>query len=250
LRLLTLIAGLALAACANTPIAETDEVFYDWDGRRVLCATGLDPVSNNDVESVIAGLLRAAEREEVLMLFSHEPGRTMPIDRVEAVLEHADRLGLDFVTARDLVARGPRRGGLHLGFDDSAVDAWYEVRELLRAHGAQVSFYVSRYDRFSERQRDKLRELEADGHSIEAHGLRHLVAPDYVEEHGLDAYMRDEALPSIELLRADGFDPIAFAYPFGARTSEIDEALLEHVEIVRSVTFTVPYPFIADPCPE
>jgi hypothetical protein len=62
--------------------------------------------------------------------------------------------------------------------------------------------------------------------------------------------MEDEALPSIELLRADGFDPIAFAYPTGARTGEIDRALLEHVELLRAVTFTVESPLITDPCPE
>src|SRR5690606_37432110 len=124
-------------------------------------------------------------------------------------------------------------------FDDAAVDAWYEIRELLSAHGAKVSFYVTRFDRINQERRDKLRELEADGHSIEAHSLRHLVAPDFVEEHGLRAYMDREALPSIELLREAGFDPVAYAYPFGARTSEIDRALLEHVQMVRSVTFTL-----------
>lgn len=242
--------------CTPDPIAETDEVFYDWDGRDVLCAVGLDPASGNDLDSVLGGLDRAAERGEVLMLFAHAPGSHVPFDRLEAVLAHAAELELDFVTARDLAAAGPPRAGLALSIDDSDVDAWVSARDLFRQYGARVSFYVTRFDRLTEARRQALHELAADGHTIEAHGLRHLVAPDYVEEHGLAAYMNDEALPSIELLRADGFDPISFAYPYGNRTSELDEALLEHVQTVRTVTFAalrfelLPGSIVSDPCPE
>lgn len=242
---------LVAAACAPEPIAEIDEVFLDWDGRDVLCAVGLDPASGSDLESVLGGLDRAAERGEALMLFAHAPGSHLPFDRLEAVLSHAADLGLDFVTARDLAAAGPPRAALALSIDDSDVDAWLSARELLRQYGAKVSFYVTRFDRLTPARREALHLLAGDGHTIEAHGLRHLVAPDYVEEHGLAAYLRDEALPSIELLRADGFDPISFAYPYGSRTSELDRALLEHVQTVRSVTFPdrglLP---ITDPCPE
>jgi peptidoglycan/xylan/chitin deacetylase (PgdA/CDA1 family) len=243
---------LACSGCGPESIADTDEVFYDWDGRRVLCAIGLDPVSGNSVDSVLGGLERAAERDEVLMLFAHAPGSHVPFDRLEAVLARADQLGLDFLTARDLALDpGPPRGGLALSFDDSDVDAWVSARELLRQYGAHVSFYVTRFDRLTIARRAALHELAADGHTIEAHGLRHRVAPDYVEEYGLAAYMNDEALPSIELLRAEGFDPVSFAYPHGYRTSEIDDALLEHVKTVRSVTFAAwPLLPITDPCPE
>lgn len=240
----------AWAGCGPDPIADTDEVFYDWDGRDVLCAVGLDPVSGNDLESVLGGLDRAAERGEVLMLFAHAPGSHVPFDRLEAVLAHAGMLGLDFVTARDLAAGGPPRAGLALSIDDSDVDAWVSARELFLEYGARVSFYVTRFDRLTEARREALHQLVSDGHTIEAHGLRHLVGPDYVEEHGLAAYLNDEALPSIELLRADGFDPVSYAYPYGNRTSELDEALLEHVQTVRTVTFTErPLP-ISDPCPD
>ena len=33
---------------------------------------------------------------------------------------------------------------------------------------------------------------------------------------GTEGWYNDEADPSIDLLRRDGFDPVAFAYPFGA----------------------------------
>jgi peptidoglycan/xylan/chitin deacetylase (PgdA/CDA1 family) len=225
------------------------EVYYRWDDRRVLCAVGLDTVSGNDVESVEHGLDRAAADGSVLMLFTHAPGRTMPVDKLEAVLAHADAIGLPALTFRDLVD-GPPRAGYSISYDDSDVDAWYATRDLLARYDARVSLFLTRYDQLGDTERAELRELADLGHDVEAHTVRHLRAPDYVEEHGLRAYLDDEALPSIERLRDDGYDPVAFAYPFGARTSEIDAALLDHVQLLRSVSFSTGVPLVADPCPE
>ena len=72
----------------------------------------------------------------------------------------------------------------------------------------------------------------------------------YAEEYGLDRYVADEVVPSLDRLRVDGFAPRVFAYPFGARTGEIDRAVLAHVELVRSVTFAFGDPIVSDPCPE
>jgi peptidoglycan/xylan/chitin deacetylase (PgdA/CDA1 family) len=241
---------LVLAACSEPPLAEVDEIYFRWDDRRVLCGANLDDFAGIEIDSVDGGLERAAERGEVMVLYAHEPGRTVAVDRIEAVLAAASARELDFFTFRDLAGGGPARAGLALTFDDAHVDAWFDLRELFAAHGARVTFFVTRFDRLSDERRAKLHQLAADGHSIEAHGLRHRIAPDYVEENGLRAYMDDEALPSIELLRDDGFDPVAFAYPTGARTGEIDRALLRHVQLLRAVTFAIESPLITDPCPE
>jgi hypothetical protein len=239
-----------IAACSRAPLADIDELYYDWDDRRVLCAAGLDDSAGNDFDSVESGLERAAARGEVISLYAHKPGGTVSVERIDRVLGAAGRLGLDFVTYRDLAARGPARAALSLSFDDAHVDEWFALRELLDRHGARVTFFVTRYDRLSERRRDELRALAGDGHAIEAHGLRHRNAPEYVEENGLEAYLDDEARPSIELLRSDGFDPVAFAYPFGARTGELDRALLDEVALLRSVSFSIESPLVSDPCPE
>ena len=88
----------------------------------------------------------------------------------------------------------------------------------------------------------------ADGHELQAHGVNHLREPPYVEANGLQALLDNEVLPSIEAMRADGYPVEAFAYPFGARTSEIDDAVLEHVSIVRSLSFSWGFP-VRDACP-
>jgi peptidoglycan/xylan/chitin deacetylase (PgdA/CDA1 family) len=124
------------------------------------------------------------------------------------------------------------------------------MRDTFRAHDARVTFFVKAYDVWTDAQRADLRALAADGHAIQAHSLRHQRATDYVTEHGLAAYLEDEALPSIDLLEADGYPVTDYAYPFGARTRELDRALLEHVERLRAVTFSLDGPLVADPCPE
>lgn len=242
---------LVVASCGPAELDTIDEIYFRWDGRRVVCAAGIDTVSGNSLASVRAGLDRALAEDEVLLLFTHRPGETIPLDELEAVVSYAAELGVPPVTFTELAAGGPPRPGYAISLDDNDVDAWWDSRELLARHGARVTFFVSRYDRITEARKEKLRILvEEDGHDIQAHSVDHLRAPVYVEEHGLAAYLADEALPSLDALRADGYDPVAYAYPFGSRTGELDEALLDHVAIVRSVTFTSGAPLISDPCPE
>jgi peptidoglycan/xylan/chitin deacetylase (PgdA/CDA1 family) len=194
--------------------------------------------------------VRAAERDEVIQLYAHSPGGTVPRDKLDAVIARSAELGLDFVTYDDLDPAGTPRGGVALSFDDTAVEAWVDTRPVFTQYDVQATFFVSRYDTFDDDRKALLRSLSLDGHAIEAHSILHLRATDYVEKYGLAAYLADEALPSIELLRGDGYGVSAYAYPFGARTRELDRALLEHVDRVRAVTFTLDGPLIADPCPE
>jgi len=184
-----------------------------------------------------------------VFLYGHTPGKGLPLERLAAVVEHAEAIGLPTVTFAELAAGAPRTAALALSFDDAAIDAWYDVRGLLADHGARVTLFVSRYQNFDDDGRGKLRELADLGHDVEAHGVDHLRAPVYVEEHGLRAYLDDEILPAIAALRADGYDPVAFAYPFGARTGELDDALLDHFAILRSVSFSTAVPIVVDPCP-
>jgi peptidoglycan/xylan/chitin deacetylase (PgdA/CDA1 family) len=213
----------------------------------VLCAANLDTVGGNDLDSVKAGLARAADRGEVIHLYTHVPDVTVPRDKLEATVTEAARLGLRFVTYPDLVD-GPDVGGaVALSFDDSNVESWISVRDLLRDNGVRATFFVTRYHTMGDSTREQLRQLAADGHTIEAHTVNHLHAADYVDQHGLAQYLREEAVPSIERLRADGFPVRAFAYPFGERTRELDRALLKHVEVLRAVSFSADNAVIVDP---
>jgi hypothetical protein len=239
---------VAVLAGCHDDIAELDGVFYDGDDRAVHCAVDLDKVAGNSTASIDTALDRAAARGEVVELYAHDPGRTVPVDTIEHVLAGATARGLGFVTygdfARD-VGTGP---ALALSFDDTAVVSWAALRPLFQQHGARVTFFVSRYTRLLPEERDLLRVLANDGHDVQAHSVLHLRAPEYVEDFGLDAYLEDEVLPSIHVLRDDGYEVTAYAYPFGARTGELDRAILEHVPVLRSVSFSWSH-VITSPCP-
>ena len=223
-------------------------MFYNGDDRRVHCAANLDDRSRNTEDSIDTALDRARDKGQIVELYNHEPGVTVPLDKLEHVLAGARDRGLPYVTYRDLAQGGVSGAGIALSFDDAFTDAWTDIRPMLMQYGVRATFFVSRYDFMADYQHDQLHQLAADGHDIAAHSVRHLNAPDYVETHGLAAYIDDEALPSIEVLQNAGFDVTSYAYPFGARTGELDDALLEHVSIVRSVAFAY-YGTVQSPCP-
>jgi Polysaccharide deacetylase len=240
--------ALAVLAACHHDVDEIDGIFYNGDNRKVHCGANLDERSHNSLPSVEGGLDRAAERGEVIELYTHNPGVSVPISKIEDVLAGARDRGLPFYTYADFAAGGVTGPGIALSFDDTFIQAWTDLRPLLTSYGARVTFFVSRYAGVDAEFHDQLRELAGDGHDIAAHTVLHLRGPQYVEQHGLGAYMNDEVMPSIEILQDEGFNVTSFAYPFGARTSEMDEAILAHVPIVRSVAFSY-YGTVESPCP-
>ncbi|MBP9085719.1 MAG: polysaccharide deacetylase family protein [Kofleriaceae bacterium] len=239
---------MAAAACIE-PTAGLNGIYYQGGDRSVLCAANIDDIIGVSRDNITAGLDRAAARSEVLQLFAHEPGRTVDRDTLAFTFAAAAERGLAFITYRDLLDHPEPRAGLVFSFDDTAVQAWTQTRDLFNTYGVHATFFVSRYDHLDAAERTQLQQLAADGHAIEAHSVSHARGPSYVETYGLQAYLSDEVLPSISALRADGFNPQLFAYPFGARTSETDAAILPYVRALRSVSFVRSSPFTVDPCP-
>ncbi|HEX4419376.1 MAG TPA: polysaccharide deacetylase family protein [Kofleriaceae bacterium] len=240
----------ALAGCQQN-IGDMDGVFYNGDDRLVHCAVDLDTSARNGNASIDTGLDRARDRSEVVELYAHDPGAggTVSPDEIEHVLAGAQARGLSFVTYRDFAIKDDTdtEPGLALSFDDTFVEAWVALRPMFQQYHARLTFFISHYRQLSATAHDGLKLLAADGHDIEAHTVMHLRAPDYVEDHGLDAYLRDEMDPSIQALVDDGYEVHAFAYPYGARTDELDAAIAKRVPVIRSVSFS--YPEAESPCP-
>jgi len=241
------LSAIAAAIGCQQEVADLDGAFYDGDNRLVHCGVNLDTSARNSIDSVDSGLDRALDRDEVVELYAHHPGVTVPLDKLEHVLAGARDRGLAFVTYADFASGTYASPGLALSFDDTFVESWVALRPMLQQYQARVTFFVSRYHTLDDDGRAGLKLLQADGHDIEAHSVNHVRAPDYVENYGMDAYLRTELDPSIEIMRNDGFEIQAFAYPFGARTSELDRAIGKRVSVIRSVSFA--YTIVQSPCP-
>lgn len=240
---------MLLAGC-HYDVGAADSAFYNWDGRKVHCAIDIDTHTRIDNASIDTGLDRARDRGEVLELYSHRPGTTITTEVIEHVLAGAQRRGLAFVTYADM-AKGirPAGGGLAYAFDDAYVKDWVAQRELFAKYSARITFFVAYWSQLDATDRASLHALANDGHDIEAHSVKHQRGPTYVEQRGLAAYLDEEVQPSIDALNNDGFPPVSvFAYPYGARTDETDRAILERVDLVRSVAYTWESP-ATDPCP-
>ncbi|MFT3696643.1 MAG: polysaccharide deacetylase family protein [Kofleriaceae bacterium] len=237
-----------MAAC-HYDVGSADSAFYNWDNRKVHCAIDIDTYARIDNASIDTGLDRARDRGEVLELYNHNPGDTVQWDVVEHVLAGAQQRGLAFVTYADMAAGiRPAGGGLAYSFDDAYVESWTEGRDRFTKYNARITFFIAFYPQFSDAYKMMLQQLAADGHDIEAHTVKHQRGPVYVEQRGLDAYMTEEVEPSITDLRNDGYPVTVFAYPYGSRTGETDDAILKHVDILRSVAYTWDSP-ATDPCP-
>jgi PKD repeat protein len=120
--------------------------------------------------------------------------------------------------------------GIALTFDDNYIDEWYAARSIFQQYNAHVTFYVSQYNGLDENQIDKLRALQADGHEIAFHGMYHTDAAAYLETHTIQQYLDYEIIPGINLMQADGFDPVDFSYPFGVGydNDELADALQQY----------------------
>lgn len=238
-----------LGACAADPLDDTDGTFDTWSGQRVLCGLGVDG-QTVPLAQIERGVRRAIDRDQVLILFGHDAGRTISRDRVDAILTDADRAGLPTLTFPELADPDRAHGaGLVLGFDDYFVDDWSALRDVFAAHHAHVTFFVSDYGDLTPSQIGELHALAADGHAIEAHGMGHRDAPDYVDHHGVASYLAVEIDPELAAMRADGFAPTTFAYPYGDRTGELDAALLTRFRLLRSLTYLDRSPINSAPCP-
>jgi hypothetical protein len=79
-----------------------------------------------------------------------------------------------------------------------------------------------------------LKELAADGHDIEAHGINHLNGIDYEAMHSAHDYVVDEIVPSIAALRADGYAVSSFAVPYSASDAALHTEALTVIDRVRT----------------
>ena len=236
-----------MTAGCHSDLVELDSIYDNGDGRTVHCAMNIDSKTALTNHAIDEALDRAVDRGEVLELYGHEPGRTATLSLIEHVVAGARDRDLAFITYADFADGGVRGPGLALSFDDTSIQAWHDMLPTLALYDAHVTFFISRYWQLHDTERAMVHDLADAGHDIEPHTVNHLNAPRYVEEHGLAAYLRDEVQPSIDVLETDGYRVRAFAYPFGARTAEIDDALLERVPVLRSLEFA--YSGVVSPCP-
>lgn len=142
---------------------------------------------------------------------------------------------------------GASRSGVVLTFDDTAADGWYSLHQFLEStYNWKATFYVTRFGSLSSEKIQKLRSLQNEGHEIAAHGLKHLDAVKYINEHGAESYVQNEITPMLKLMQQNRLKVVNFAYPFGSRNAFTDSLLLKHFISVRGTTYRKQAPDVKD----
>ncbi len=239
MRTISLLSCLAVVgACGDNALpdfkANDQDPYWHWDGQPNVGAYGLDKLSPDALDLILHRIDTLDDR--VLVLYGHTGTPGVSPETVEAVFARARDAGVDIVTFADLARGGPRRRGVAVTFDDNEIDDWFGLRDIFARYDAHATFFVTKYPEWTDDGRQKLHVLFDEGHSIEAHGLHHVNVCVYAAEYGLDAYVTDEVLPSIDVLRADGFTPVAFAFPGGMMGNAIVEQLAPLISITRGIT--------------
>jgi peptidoglycan/xylan/chitin deacetylase (PgdA/CDA1 family) len=221
---------LLLAACAG----RGRDVTYHWDDQRVLCSTPIDDIGKAvDWDALDDQLDNAAADGSVAIAHAHKPGVTVSLAAIERLLADAEERGLSTITFRELDSEP--RAALAFAFDDNDPELWLMAQDLLAAHDAHVTLFITRWLSMTDEQHADIDTLAAAGHDLEPHSVNHVDAVQYVADHGLDSYVADEVLPSFTPLEQLGYPPTTYAYPFGSHDDAIDGAVLAHVSRVRAV---------------
>jgi hypothetical protein len=132
LAMLAIASAAVAAGCQRDTLDQVDGIFYDFDNGKVLCAANLDAKADNDLDSVTLGLERARDRRELIGIYAHDIGNTVPVEKLEAVLAKIQELGLPYFTYDQLGPDLPRQAGVLLSFDDNIIDHWYPHRDLFQ----------------------------------------------------------------------------------------------------------------------
>ncbi len=84
-------------------IAKMDDIYYPFDGGRLIMAISMDRGKGLSKELLAKAMSRARERKEALLLHGHEPGLSFDVAFLEEILQLAQANQLAFLRVSDLV---------------------------------------------------------------------------------------------------------------------------------------------------
>jgi hypothetical protein len=233
---------LILAACGTDAVDESQapssppaDVYYKWDGRKVLCSVPIDDLTGvaRNWTAEESRIREASTKGWVTFAHAHIPGTTVSRDALEHMFNLADQYHLDYVRFSDMPTAHPT-GALAFAFDDWSVSEWLSIRDILNEHHARVTFFVAKWQDLTPDELKGIAQLAADGHDIEPHSVNHVHALEYVAANGITNYVQNEVVPSIEAVKNAGYIPTSYAYPFGEHDDAIDAAVLQVIPRVRT----------------
>ena len=128
------------------------------------------------------------------------------------------------------------RGGFVLTFDDTYVQEWHNINNVLAAYEAKATFFVTRFYNLTSEEINLLHELDKRGHEIGSHSYSHKNALEFIKNHSVEEYVESEIISSLQEMGDHGFHVKSFAFPFGDNNEELNTEALKYISIIRDVT--------------
>ena len=126
----------------------------------------------------------------------------------------------------------PARGAVCFTFDDYHGENWLKADPLFKKYGAHATFFV--VEKITPEKAEVMKKLQAAGHSIGLHSLRHKRAVPFIHESSEAEYIAQEIKPQIKACRKYGIEVHSFAYPFSQRDQASDRMLFRFFDHLRS----------------
>ena len=230
----------------GTSIVSLDKAFFpvaDLPKRRVLGGTGVGPHYRTDVDDLCRGIRRAAERDEVLVLYSHDIGaepKGVGLSRewLERLLRTAAENGVAVRSFDELGPLEPQTPAeplkVALDFDDGVKDHLLVAAPELEKRGWRAQFsIVTDWVGTNEFKLtwDDIRELRRRGHLIvnhsKSHDLRRGGLGGMARMGRLDEVRRDLRESQAVFKRELGEAPCYLSLPGSAYVEEVGVAAAE-----------------------
>ncbi len=121
-------------------------------------------------------------------------------------------------TDKEIVEEKEKESGILLAFDDYSPDNWRQYFDLFEEYGVHVTFFIA-----WDEPTDFCFEALEKGHDIGFHSIGHTDVTAMSEEE-----LQRCVIDPIEVFRKKGIELTSFAYPYGYRTDELDDKLLQY----------------------
>lgn len=127
------------------------------------------------------------------------------------------------------------KAGFCLTFDDTYVKQWQKIIPLLDSNNVKVTFFLTQIYSLSDDEINSLHNFKTKGHEIGSHGWKHIDAVNFLKNHSVSDYIKQEITPAIDFMNNHNLIPKSFSYPYGYNCDSLDNKLLQTFIALRDV---------------
>jgi len=128
--------------------------------------------------------------------------------------------------------------GWSLTFDDATIGHWFSFKDKFLKYNIKPTFFVSHFLYLDNEDIGWLKSLEEAGAEIGCHTAKHGgIARDYNNDpNRIDEYLNEQIIPAYNAMKAEGFNPVSFAHPYGETDVAFDSALRTYFPYLRGLS--------------